>query len=120
MINQSFKKHIPSVFVNLFHFFYNAIIAMYYFFIRKKRRHIYAGYPLTVFIWNHVSAIWYDHDLERREIVFLQQNKLKAGAVVFNIGAHHGVIALIFSKLVGKTGLVVAVEMNALHVKIAN
>lgn len=70
-----------------------------------------------VYISDPVSAEWYGHDCNRDEISFLQKFKLNKGARVFDIGAHQGVIALIFSKIVGDTGNVISLEMDGNHVK---
>jgi FkbM family methyltransferase len=73
-----------------------------------------------VYISDTVSAGWYGHDCDRDEITFLQKYKLKKGARVFDIGAHECMVALIFSKIVGITGKVIAIEMDADHTKKAN
>lgn len=86
---------------------------------RKKFRayvaeHNYCGEKLRIHIEDAMAAAWYDHDWqdEFREIHLLKQSKLKSGARVFDIGAHQGVVALIFSRLVGQHGTVVAVEAD--------
>lgn len=87
---------------------------------RNIKHHNYAGFPLKVYISDPVSAEWYNHDWDRDELTFLKKHKLKKGVRVFDIGAHQGIVALIFSKIVGDTGEVVAIEMDADHVKKAN
>jgi FkbM family methyltransferase len=119
MFSTYLEERVPFI-ITLYHWFYNTISSSIYFLTRKKKLHTYEGFPLEIFICDTVSKEWYDHDLERYEIKFLQRNNLKSGMRVFNIGAHHGVIALILAKIVGPNGKVVAVEMDKHHVEIAN
>ena len=73
--------------------------------------HVYAGFPLRIRISDPLANGWYDQDwLEPPAIGLLRQHRLREGAVVFNIGAHQGVIALILAKVVGPSGRVIAVE----------
>lgn len=120
MIKKYIKEYAPLSLIHLWRFFYNKIRALVYFIRRHHEYHTYAGFPLIVYISDPVSAGWYGHDCDRDEITFLQKYKLKKGARVFDIGAHHGMVALIFSKIVGITGKVIAVEMDANHAKKAN
>jgi FkbM family methyltransferase len=81
----------------------------------KKRvvEHAYLGYPLKISIQDHVAEEWYDvlwGDGSMAEIAFLQKGQLKAGARVFDLGAHQGVVAMILARMVGDAGFVVAVE----------
>lgn len=81
----------------------------------KKRvvEHAYLGFPLKVSIQDYVAEEWYDKlygDGSMEEIAFLRKGRLKPGAKVFDLGAHQAVIAMILTRLVGETGLVVAVE----------
>ena len=89
--------------------------------IRARRRtkfspyvaeHSYCGESLKVHIGDPMAKCWYDRDWvdEFQEILMLKQFQLKSGATVFDIGAHQGVVALIFSRLVGQNGKVLAVE----------
>lgn len=119
MIRKYIKKYSPNFLKNTYHAVYNTIFNCYCYLTRKVVLHIYAGIPLKVYIYNPVSKLWYDHDENRSEIAFLQKNELKKDARVFNIGAHHGIIALILSKIVGNNGTVVAVEMDSKHIKTA-
>src|SRR3989344_3801822 len=120
MINKSLKKYLPKPLISLFRYFYNKTVPLVYYLERKVKLHTYAGFPLNIYIFNQVSRTWYDQDWQRGEIDFLRQGKLKKGATVFDIGAHHGIVALIFSKIVGKKGRVIAVEMDPNHVEVAN
>jgi FkbM family methyltransferase len=75
-------------------------------------RHRYGGFELDVHIEDEMARGWYDHDWRMMaEITTLaERGRLAAGARVFEIGAHQGVVAMILGKLVGATGHVVAVE----------
>ena len=75
--------------------------------------HVYGSGRLRVHLSDPLSEGWYDHDwAELPEIATLRGNTLRAGAHVFNIGAHQGVVALMLGREVGPSGLVVAVEPN--------
>ncbi len=80
-----------------------------------KRRTVvwYGEHELSLELVDEKGAQWYgcDHDLDP-EIVLLSERRLKAGARVFDLGAHQGVVALVLGKVVGETGQVVAVEAN--------
>jgi FkbM family methyltransferase len=72
-------------------------------------------------IADKISARWYDRDFEELpEITFLKQKKLKRGALVFDLGAHHGVIALLLARIVGDTGRVIAIEAGQRNFDVAN
>lgn len=76
--------------------------------------HTYGSLPLKVCLTDPMSAGWYDHAwAELPEIVALRGTALRDGAVVFDIGAHQGVVALMLAAEVGATGTVVAVEASA-------
>jgi FkbM family methyltransferase len=80
-------------------------------FRRRIVQHHYAGVPLRVDISDPVAAGWYDRDWrEPPAIELLRQHRLREGAVVFDIGAHQGIIALILARSVGPSGRVVALE----------
>jgi FkbM family methyltransferase len=79
----------------------------------KVVRHRYAGDELEVRIATGYGER-YDRDWpELGEIKFLKSAGLKPGARVFNLGANHGVIAMMLAKAVGPSGTVVAVEASA-------
>lgn len=83
--------------------------------------HIYGGIELRVRIADKISARWYDRDFdELPEITFLKQRQLKKGALVFDLGAHHGVIALLLAKIVGDRGRVIAIEAGRHNFDVAN
>ena len=79
-------------------------------------RHVYGGVPLSVHIETYGGLKWYNHDWpEQREIQLLSTGKLRAGATVFDIGAHHAVVAMMLANIVGASGRVVAVEASRAH-----
>jgi FkbM family methyltransferase len=81
--------------------------------------HRYAGLPLRVAIEDPVGEDWYDKDWpELDEIAFLRAHGLVAGARVFDIGAHQGVVAMILAHAVAP-GEVLAVEAVAHNVRVA-
>lgn len=119
MLKESLKKLFPSQILIFYKYLYSKISSIKFFLSKRGKIHRYCGYLLNIYIHDEVSKSWYDHDWIRSEIKFLKQGKLMKGAHVFEIGAHHGVVALIFSKIVGKKGHVIAVEMDRMHSKIA-
>jgi FkbM family methyltransferase len=79
----------------------------------RKRvvHHRYGGHPLAISLEDPVAEEWYDHDWPLMpELVRLRESRLGAGARVFDLGAHQGVVALTLARLVGPAGQVVAVE----------
>ena len=76
-------------------------------------RHSYAGDELQVRIVSRYGER-YDRDWpELGEIAFLKsEGRLGPGATVFNLGANHGVIAMMLAKAAGPDGTVVAVEAD--------
>lgn len=82
--------------------------------------HIYGGVPLSVHIENYGAQEWYNHDWpELREIQLLSKGRLRPGATVFDIGAHHAVVAMMLAHIVGPSGKVVAVEASSAHAESA-
>ena len=83
-------------------------------------QHEYGGIGLRVRIADKISARWYDRDFdELPEITFLKQKRLKQGALVFDLGAHHGVIAMLLARIVGDTGRVIAIEAGEHNFNVA-
>jgi FkbM family methyltransferase len=74
--------------------------------------HDYGGHRLRVEIRSGYGLV-YDQDWpELAEIALLKRHRLGPGATVFNLGANHGVIALMLARAVGPDGQVVALEAN--------
>jgi FkbM family methyltransferase len=79
----------------------------------RRVRHIYGTGPLTVELTDPLAAGWYDSDWpDLPEIKALRARRLRPGATVFDLGAHHGVVALMLAREVRPGGRVVAVEAN--------
>jgi FkbM family methyltransferase len=77
--------------------------------------HRYVDSILKVYLADPVAQLWYDRDwseAEMPEIAALRTSRLREGALVFDIGAHQGVVALMLAHEVGPTGKVVAIEPN--------
>jgi FkbM family methyltransferase len=79
-------------------------------------RHVYGGRALSVHVTDAMAQGWYDHDwpLLTEMALLAERGRLREGALVFDVGAHQGVVAMMLGDLVGPTGGVVAVEA-ALH-----
>src|SRR5262249_35563980 len=76
-------------------------------------RHRYGARELTIDLADPMAQGWYDKDWPLLpEIRLLQQHQLPPGACAFDLGAHHGVIALMLADAVGPSGRVVAVEAS--------
>jgi FkbM family methyltransferase len=76
-------------------------------------RHRYGDWTFDVHLADPMSAGWYDHDWPMpAEFSALRGSRLLPGARVFELGAHHGVVALMLSEVVGPEGQVIAVEAN--------
>ncbi len=81
---------------------------------RRIARHRYGEISLQIDLADPLAAGWYDHDWQLPpEFRLLRKSRLKAGAVVFDLGAHQGVVALMLGWEVGSDGKVVAVEALA-------
>lgn len=90
-------------------------------FARHVVEHTYAGTKLKVLIADGLAEGWYDHPWPvMTELDFLQDQKiLRDGMLVFDCGAHQGVVALAMADRLGASGNVVAIEANAHNVQIA-
>lgn len=56
---------------------------------------------------------WYDRDwAELPEIALVRRFRLRPGARAFDLGAHHGIVALMLARIVGPAGQVIAVEAS--------
>jgi FkbM family methyltransferase len=86
----------------------------------KIVEHVYGGIDLRVKISDKMSALWYDRNFdELPEITFLKERRLKPGSLVFDLGAHQAVIALLLARVVGEAGRVIAVEAGKYNFEIA-
>jgi len=66
-----------------------------------------------------MAAGWYDRDWPLLpEIEVLRRHRLKAGARVFDLGAHQCVVALILARIVGEDGTVIAVEGESRNARV--
>jgi FkbM family methyltransferase len=76
-----------------------------------EAEHVYGASPLRVHIADPMARAWYDRDWpEPSAFALFRGRSLRPGARVFNLGAHHGVVALMLEREVQPNGLVVAVE----------
>ena len=82
--------------------------------------HTFAGRRLAVTIADKTAAEWYGCDAERmREFDLLAGRGLRPGALVFDVGAHQGVVAMMLAGEVGEAGRVIAVEATERNAEIA-
>jgi FkbM family methyltransferase len=83
-------------------------------FERRIVQHQYGDVVLKVELADPLAAGWYDHDwASLPELALLRRGKLQPGALVFDIGAHQGVVAMMLARAVGPAGRVIAVEPSA-------
>jgi len=82
--------------------------------------HRYGDHDFQMHIEDRIAKEWYDKDWDLpHEIRFLAGHGLKSGALVFDLGAHQCLIAMLLAKQVGPNGLVVTVEANEHNVDVA-
>lgn len=75
--------------------------------------HRYGTGPLRVALTDPMAAGWYDSDWdELPEITLLRAHSLRPGRLVFDVGAHHGVVAMMLAREVAPDGRVVALEAS--------
>lgn len=80
---------------------------------RRVVEHRYGDATLRVELADGLAEGWYDHDWDALpEFAVLSRSRLRAGARVFDVGAHQGVVGLMLGHRVGPTGQVVLVEPN--------
>jgi len=90
----------------------------YYRYRRKLVTQRFGDYDLSIELIDPLGETWYAHDWTLPpEISLLQRSKLKPGAVVFDLGAHQCVMAMLLSKTVGPNGFVLAVEGGSANAK---
>lgn len=83
-------------------------------------QHTYGEQSICVSIEDPLADGWYDHDWPLpKELSVLKAHGLAAGSLVFDLGAHQGVVALMAAQLVGPAGRVVAVEAEPHNADVA-
>lgn len=83
--------------------------------------HRYGRTRLTVCIADPMARDWYDHDWpEPSAFTLFRGRSLRAGAVVFDIGGHQSVVALMLEREVQPGGRVIAVEPNSHNIRVAH
>ena len=82
--------------------------------------HRHGGFDIHIALTDPLACGWYDHDSDMREIDLLRRHGLRAGARVFNLGAHQGVVASVLARAVGPQGHVFAIEANPRDADLAN
>lgn len=86
----------------------------------RVETHVFAGRALNVTIADRTAALWYGADFGRpRDFDLLAGRGLESGGLVFDIGAHQGVVAMMLAAEVGPTGRVVAIEATERNAEIA-
>jgi FkbM family methyltransferase len=81
-------------------------------YVERIVEHQYAGRPLRVIIGSPYGDR-YDHDWsELAEIAVLREGQLRPGALVFDLGASYGVIAMMLAAAVAPGGRVIALEAH--------
>jgi FkbM family methyltransferase len=112
------KAHLPAPITGMLK------IAKYRFeawtFPKQVVSHRYGAHEFKMNICDRVAQRWYDRDWEPLpEIEFLRDQGLAPGALVFDLGAHQCLIAMMLAKVVGPNGKIVAVEANHHNAEIA-
>ncbi len=79
----------------------------------RQVTHTYGGVRLTIELSDRPSERYYDRDWGRpAEIEYARGRGLQPGALVFDLGAHQGVVALMLANAVGPDGRVIALEAD--------
>jgi len=81
-------------------------------YVERTVRHRYGGDEFQIIIRSPYGER-YDHDWsELAEIALLKQGQLRPGALVFDLGASYGVIAMMLASAVAPGGRVIALEAH--------
>jgi FkbM family methyltransferase len=89
-------------------------------FPRHVVSHRYGPFEFSLNIHDRVAKEWYDKRWELPpEIDFLSRGALASGALVFDLGAHQCLIAMMLAKFAGSGGKVIAVEANSHNAAVA-
>ncbi len=84
------------------------------------KNQMYGGHRLRVIIEDRVAQQWYGRDIDLpQEFTLLAGRGLNPGALVFDLGAHQGVVAMMLAKQVGPNGRVVAIEASQRNAELA-
>jgi FkbM family methyltransferase len=89
--------------------------------LEKVASHSYLGIDFTIALADSVSADWYDKDWlanKHTEFDHLKRLEIPDTGLVFDVGAHQGVIAMILSRLLVPRGNVIAVELDEFNVRV--
>jgi FkbM family methyltransferase len=82
--------------------------------------HAYGPARLKVYVADPLARAWYDRDwTDLPEIAALRGTSLRPGALVFDIGAHQGVVAMMLAREVGPAGAIIALEPNPHNASVA-
>lgn len=83
--------------------------------------HRFGNRELAIHVADQIARSWYDVDWTVPGEIQLLANRgqLKHGVTVFDLGAHHAVVAMILADYVGDSGRVIAVEASAHNVEVA-
>lgn len=80
-------------------------------FARRVVEHTYCGEKLKVNIEDPLGKAWYDGDWPQlHEIDLLVNSRLKSGALVYDLGSHQGIVAMILARKAGADGKVICAE----------
>jgi FkbM family methyltransferase len=73
--------------------------------------HDYGSFRLRMSLEDPLAGDWYAGAWpEPKEVAVLREHGVGAGSVVFDLGAHQGLVAMLLARLVGEAGRVIAVE----------
>ena len=86
----------------------------------RQVTHTYGGARLTIELADGPSEAYYDRDWGMpAELEHARRRGLRPGALVFDLGAHQGVVALMLANIVGAEGRVIALEADPHNATIA-
>jgi FkbM family methyltransferase len=91
-------------------------------FVPRQVTHRYGDTRLRIAIEDPLADGWYDRDYpwsELPDVAVLRNHGITAGATVFDLGAHQGMVALVLADLVGPSGTVIAVEAERHNAAVA-
>lgn len=86
----------------------------------RVERHVFAGHMLSVAIEDWIGKQWYGQDSgPPTEFALLSGRGLNMGGLVFDLGAHQGVVAMMLANEIGPGGNVIAVEASRRNAELA-